>query len=144
MENEYSRDKHKEKDKKIELECPHCYEKNSVKLAQQSKCEKCQKSFSGHFYKSVVLSAGLLLGVGAVGGALIDDTINLNRASVKTEYKMMKTCIDEFKYRDGYKTARDKCYDVVESMSGFLDAEKARFYGKEGLEKELAKRYNAN
>ncbi len=144
MESSYSRDKHKQENEKINLECPHCSESNSIKLSKQIECKKCHKSLGGHFYKSVVLSAGLLLGMGAVGGALIDDTVNLNRASVRTEYKMMKTCIDEFKYRDGYKPARNKCFDVVESMSGVLDAEKARFYGREGLKKELKQRYDAN
>lgn len=144
MENSDSRDEHQQENEKIELECPHCSETNTVKLSKQIECKECHKSLSGHFYKSVVLSAGLLLGVGAIGGALIDDTANLNRASVKTEYKMMKTCIKEFEDRDGYRAARDKCVDVVESMSGVLDAQKARFYGKEGLKKELKKRYEAD
>jgi hypothetical protein len=55
---------------------------------------------------------------------------------------MMKTCIKEHRtYYVSYEKARDTCFCAVESMSGFLDAEKARFYGKAKLEKILKERY---
>lgn len=93
-------------------------------------------------YKSIAVSGALILGVGVVSGALIDDTVNFNRASVKTEYKMMKTCIDEHKsYSISYEDARNNCYCAVESMSGLLDAQKAKFYGKIKLQKLLKEKY---
>jgi len=70
-----------------------------------------------------------------VGGTLLDDTINVNRASVKTEYKMMRTCIYEFQ-------DRDTCICAVESMSGFIDAEKALLYGHEWLKEVLKNKYD--
>jgi len=55
---------------------------------------------------------------------------------------MMKTCIDEHRsYYVSYKDARDNCYCAVETMSGFLDAEKARLYEEAKLKKILKERY---
>jgi ribosomal protein S27E len=136
MKNDYSRKYRKEHEKDIQIECPHCFHENSVQLSSEVKCKECKKPLTGKLYKSVVFSTALLIGTGVIGGAIIDDTVNINRASVKTEYKMMRTCLHEF-------SNRDNCFCAVESMSGFLDAEKARFYSRESLAGILKDRYES-
>ena len=121
---------------KIDLECSSCSTENTVNLSSDIKCKKCNKSLTGKLYKNIIISAGLLVGLGAIGGALVDDVININRASVKTEYKMMRTCVNRFQNSEN-------CYCAVESMSGIIDAEKARLYGKGWLKDILAERYKA-
>ena len=77
----------------------------------------------------------MVLGLSGIAGAIVDDITNINRASVKTEYKMMKTCIHEF-------YDRDTCFCAVESMSGLVDAQKARIYGDKWLKELLKDKYN--
>ena len=118
----------------IDLECSSCFTDNRVNLSSDIKCKKCKESLSGKLYKSFVVSTGLILGVGAIGGAVIDDIVNFNRVSVKTEYKMMRQCLNRFH-------DRETCFCTVESMSGFLDAQRARLYGKEKLKILLLEHY---
>lgn len=122
------------KENQIKLKCI-CDNENNIYLSSDIKCKKCNETLIGHTYKRIILPITLTIGLSAVGGALIDDSLNLNRASVKVEYKMMKQCINIFGHRD-------TCACAVESMSGFIDAQKARFYGSNGLRKILTERYN--
>jgi hypothetical protein len=125
----------KENKHDINLICPSCENENTINLSSDIKCKECEETLLGRSYKEFILPTIAVIGLSAMGGAMIDDTLNLNRASVKTEYKMMRTCI----YRLGN---RNTCFCAVESMSGFLDAEKARFYSSDKLYKILDKRYN--
>ena len=137
--NDYFKKKSTKKSKEknhIHLECPKCFESNTVKLSTELKCKKCEKTLLGFNYKRFLLPTIAIVGFSGIAGAIIDDTVNLNRASVKTEYKMMKTCLHEF-------YDRDTCFCAVESMSGFVDAEKARLYGHKWLEEVLKDKYNS-
>ena len=125
----------KEIKKDMHLICPNCEHKNKVSLSSEINCKECQETLLGYTYKQFIISTIAVVGLSGICGAMIDDTVNLNRASVKTEYKMMRTCINE--YQD-----RDTCFCAVESMSGFIDAEKARFYRVDKLKNILSKRYN--
>ena len=89
----------------------------------------------GFNYKRFLLPTVVVVGLSGIAGAIVDDTTNLNRASVKTEYKMMRTCVNRF-------NNRDTCFCAVESMSGLVDAQKARLYGVKRLEELLEDRYN--
>lgn len=129
-----------EKKVNLEIQCPHCEEQNDIALPEDIKCNECKKTLIGFKYENVILSSTATLVIGGILGTQLDDTININRASVKTEYKMMKTCINEFGYS---KSVRDNCYCAVESMSGFLDAQKARLYHRDTLKKLLEDRYNS-
>ncbi|WNL29615.1 hypothetical protein [Aliarcobacter cryaerophilus] len=117
----------------IQLKCI-CENENTINLSSDIKCKKCNETLTGHIYKRFIFPTILTVGLSLTAGALLDDTLNLNRASVKTEYKMMKQCIDIY-------GNRDKCACAVESMSGFIDAQQARFYGPDGLRKILSERY---
>jgi hypothetical protein len=119
----------------IDLLCLACDHKNKVYFSSDIKCKECNETLIGYTYKVFIVPALVVIGLSAIGGAMIDDTLNLNRASVKTEYKMMRTCINRFGYRDN-------CFCAVESMSGFLDAEKARLYSRSKLSDILKDRYN--
>lgn len=124
----------KENKYEINLLCPKCDNENTINLSSDIKCKKCEETLVGKSYKEFILPTIIVLGLSAISGAMIDDSLNLNRASVKTEYKMMRTCINRF-------YDRDNCFCAVESMSGFLDAEKARFYGSSKLANILKERY---
>ena len=125
----YSRDKNY-----IEVECPHCLEDNKIKLSSEIKCKHCEKKLTGSKYKSIVISTLVAMSLGAVGGSLGDDILNINRASVKTEFKMMQTCLYIF-------NDRDNCLCAVESMSGFIDAQNTKMRGNEWLKDTLRERY---
>ena len=125
----------------IILECPECFERNEVEFSTELKCKKCEKTLSGISYQKILPTSFLLLTLTAFTGVVIDDEIHVYRPSVKTEYKMMKTCINEFQDKDlnkDYKYVRNICFCAVESMSGILDAEKARTYSEQKL-KDLLK-----
>ena len=47
---------------------------------------------------------------------------------------MMRTCVNRF-------GNRDDCFCAVESMSGLIDAQKARLYGEKWLKDLLKDRY---
>ena len=123
------------KESYINLECPECSEINKIKFSTELRCKKCEQKISGFDYRRFILPVIAVIGLSGIGGAVLDDTLNLNRASVKTEYKMMRTCIYEFQ-------DRDTCFCAVESMSGFIDAEKARLYGTKWLKEVLKDRYD--
>jgi len=124
----------KENKHEISLLCPKCDNENTINLSSDIKCKKCEETLVGRSYKEFILPTIVVLGLSAIGGAMIDDSLNLNRASVKTEYKMMRTCINRF-------NDRDNCFCAVESMSGFIDAEKARFYSSSKLSNILKEKY---
>ncbi len=129
----------KEENKNIlEIECPHCSEANTIKLSNEIKCKKCNKTLQGFKYKSIILSGLTTLIIGSGIGVTADAYLNINRASVKTEYKMMKTCISN---HGNYKSVRDNCACAVESMLGVIDAQKARLYSGEWLENILNEKY---
>lgn len=124
----------KEKKHEINLLCSKCNNENTINLSSDIKCKECEETLIGKSYKEYILPTIVVLGLSAIGGAMLDDSVNLNRASVQTEYKMMRTCINRF-------NDRDNCYCAVESMSGFIDAEKARFYNISKLSTILKERY---
>ena len=121
----------------IDLLCPECEHENKINLSSDIKCKECDKTLLGHTYKRFIFPLALTVGLSAVAGAIIDDTVNINRSSVKTEYKMMKTCIDTFGYS---KNVRNNCVCAVESMSGVFDAQVSRL-NNDYLEETLRDRY---
>lgn len=118
----------------IDLICPSCSKKNKIILSSDITCKECDETLIGRTYKEFILPAIVTIGLSVVGGAMLDDTININRASVKTEYKMMRTCINRF-------NNRDSCICAVEAMSGLIDAEKARLYSDNWLREVLEENY---
>lgn len=122
----------------FEICCPKCDLVNTINVPEEIKCEKCDTSFSGKKFGQIV-SDGLANFV--LAGSLVltaDAYLNINRVSVKTEYKMMKQCIDE---RKNTEKVRDTCICAVESMSGVIDAQMARLKGAGWLSDELDRRY---
>ncbi|WP_310441417.1 hypothetical protein [Sulfurimonas sp.] len=114
----------------FDIECPHCLKDNKINLSKNIKCKHCEKPLIGERYIKPIISTFATILIGAGIGMTADGYLNINRASVLTEYKMMKTCI----YRFGnYKTVRDNCACAVESMLGIVDAQKARLYGEKWL-----------
>jgi|GEM_PF-4581148 len=122
----------------LDIECPHCYQDNKVNLSQEIKCKHCKEPLIGEKYKKPIITAFTAILLGSSIGITTDAYLNINRASVKTEYKMMKTCID---YKGYSKTVRDNCACTVESMLGVIDAQKARFYSESKLYRILDERY---
>lgn len=129
----------KEKENLLEVECPHCGAENDIKLSSEIKCIECDKTLLGKKYKSFLFSATTVLALGTGIGAVGDSYLNINRASVKTEYKMMKQCINNY---GNYSSVRDTCACAVESMAGIVDAQKARIYGSGWLSDVLEEKYN--
>ena len=123
----------------IEIECPECTENNTIKLSSIIKCKKCEKSLVGEKFKKPFFSAMSLLLLGTGVGVGIDPYLNINRPSVKTEYKMMKQCIEIY---GNSKSVRDNCTCAVKSMAGVVDAQKARTYGSDWLADVLNDKYN--
>lgn len=128
-----------EEEIKIELECPHCASENKIFLSKVIKCKECEKSLIGEKFRKPILSALTTILLGAGIGITADSYININRPSVKTEYKMMKQCIN---YYGSYKSVRDNCACAVESMAGIVDAQKARLYGPDWLADVLDEKYS--
>lgn len=124
----------------LDIECPHCFEENQINLSKEIKCKKCEKPLIGEKYRKPIFSAMTTILIGSGLGLTADAYLNMNRASVKTEYKMMKTCIDEFGQT---ATVRDRCACTVESMVGIIDAQKARLYGSVWLREVLISKYKA-
>ena len=81
--------------------------------------------------KQKIVSTLSFLTIGAVGGHYIDDIVEkYNRFSVLTEYKMMKTCIDESSDKTYYPIkTRDTCACAVESISTTFNPEEFKQYG---------------
>ena len=131
-------EKKEERENILEIECPYCSEENRIKPSKEIKCKKCDKTLQGFKYKSIILSGFTTLIIGSGMGITADAYLNINRASVKTEYKMMKTCIN---YHGNYKSVRDNCACAVESMLGVIDAQKARLYSDSWLRDILNKKY---
>ena len=122
----------------LEIECPHCLEENKINLSKEIKCKHCEKPLIGEKYKKPLITAFTAILIGSGMGITTDAYLNINRASVKTEYKMMKTCID---YKGNSKRVRDNCACTVESMLGVIDAQRARLYGESKLYRILDEKY---
>ncbi|MCT7560690.1 hypothetical protein ACN2C0_01440 [Aliarcobacter butzleri] len=124
--------------------CDKCSEENKILLSKDIKCKKCDKSLIGSKYKEYIISGftTILIGVGI--GAVADSYVNIQRPSVKTEYKMMKSCINFQSISDSNTIrVRDNCFCAVESMAGIVDAQKARLYGDKWLKDILIERYES-
>ena len=125
-------------DPSFDICCPKCKDINTIHMAEEIKCKSCETSFAGKKFGQIV-SNGIVSFVLTGGIVLTTDAyLHINRVSVKTEYKMMKQCIDQ---RKNTPQVRDTCACAVESMSGVIDAQIARVKGSEWLEEELNKRY---
>jgi phage FluMu protein Com len=122
----------------LDIECPHCHEENQINLSKEIKCKKCEKPLIGEKYRKPIFSAMTTILIGSGLGLTADAYLNINRASVKTEYKMMKTCIDEF---GNLSSVRDQCACAVESMLGMIDAKRARSLELDQLTNILKSRY---
>ncbi|NBK98822.1 MAG: hypothetical protein EOM50_12510 [Erysipelotrichia bacterium] len=122
----------------FEICCPKCKDMNTIQVQEEIKCKTCQTSFAGKKFGQVISNG--LIGFVLTGGIVLttDAYLHINRASVKTEYKMMKQCIDE---RKNTPQIRDTCACAVESMSGVIDAQMARLKGAAWLADEMDKRY---
>lgn len=127
-------------DNSIILICDECSEENKILLSKDIKCKKCEKSFVGNKYKSYIISGLTTLLIGSGIGAVADSYLNIQRPSVKTEYKMMSWCTD---YYGKTKIVRDNCACAVESMAGIVDAQKARLYGETWLIDTLKDKYKS-
>ena len=125
-------------DPSFDICCPKCKDINTIHTAEEIKCKSCETSFAGKKFGQIV-SNGIVSFVLTGGIVLTTDAyLHINRVSVKTEYKMMKQCIDQ---RKNTPQVRDTCACAVESMSGVIDAQIARVKGSEWLEEELNTRY---
>ncbi len=124
----------------IELKCPHCTHENKIVFSKEIKCKKCEKSLIGGKFRQPILSGFTTFILCAGIGMTADSYININRPSVKTEYKMMKQCISKYGHT---ATVRNTCACAVESMAGIVDAQKAKFYGASWLEDVLDEKYNS-
>ena len=138
------KDNMKVEDKNIDnsmiIICDECSEENKILLSKDIKCKKCEKSFVGNKYKSYIISGLTTLLIGSGIGAVADSYLNIQRPSVKTEYKMMSWCTF---YYGKTEIVRDNCACAVESIAGIVDAQKARLYGESWLIDILKDKYKS-
>lgn len=129
----------------LEIECTDCLELNKIKVDNELKCKKCEKPLVGKSYKNPIISSMLLLLIGSGIGITSDNYLNINRPSVKTEYFMMQTCLKEYSNENNEysEEIRDNCICAVETMSGIIDAQKARIYGESWLKEILVEKYES-
>lgn len=126
---------------KIEIVCPKCSEVTTAEFTHRG-CD-CIEEYTNKKFTLVVISVMSAIILGGVSGVIIDGYTHVYRASVKTEYKMMKTCIDRHSDHGYYnKNVRDQCACAVEQLSGFLDAELIRLYGDEKVYNMLNQAYS--
>jgi len=144
-ENQQNNDNNKNSENDIKIICPSCGGENTFNLPENGcNCSVCNSKITGYTYKHFIFSAMTVLSLGAIGGMVIDDKTHISRASVKVEYKMMKTCINDYDidwYR-GSSKRRDICACAVESLSGLLDAQRIKFtHNADDLKTLLKERY---
>ncbi|MFY4843132.1 hypothetical protein ACOTVP_01155 [Aliarcobacter butzleri] len=140
MKDEENDIKKKSIENSILIICDKCSEENKILLSKDIKCKKCDKSLIGSKYKEYIISgfATILIGVGI--GAVADSYVNIQRPSVKTEYKMMSWCTAEYGKNE---IVRDNCACAVESIAGIIDANKARLHKGEFWGDILKNRYES-
>jgi len=129
----------KENKHDIGLLCPTCDYENTVHLSSDIKCKECSETLIGHTYTRFILPVLAVMGLSAMGGAIVDDVIHINRVSVKTEFNMMVECINR---NSSDRNEVNDCVCAVESLSGLLDAEQLRFRDSSWKSRELQSRYN--
>ena len=142
----------------INVECPHCNYDNTIKLKNPYTCNNCDKSIieqtkTYKTNKSKLIATAI---ISAVGSAVLADQyidaneiiamvgtgggtmIYMSRLTIETEYKIMKTCIDEF----GSNTqTRDSCFCVVKKLNNYLNPVIAKIKGEEWLLDQLNTQY---
>lgn len=80
-------------DNNLEIDCPHCYEKNKINLSSEIKCKHCDKPLVGEKYTKPIMSAltAILLGLG--GGFYLDDKFEADRYPISIEYDLINSCV---------------------------------------------------
>lgn len=126
----------------IKLECPQCSEENKINLSKAINCKKCNKSLLQEKYQKVLVSASTAVLLGGGVGMVADSHLSINRLSVKNEYKMMKTCMDDrSQYRHFVKKNDiDICACAVEGLRGAVDVVLLKVSNAEKREKILKER----
>lgn len=114
---------------KLNVDCPHCYEENTIDTSSVIKCEKCEKPLLPKKASNLLVSSmvAAFIGTGAIAGVVLDDGAEIYRLPLKVEYKMIQTCLDRFSENGYYdKKIRDTCICAVDTMDGFVDVRKIK------------------
>lgn len=81
----------------LELACPECEVLTKVKTEEGVKCTGCETSFKGMLFKQkkiLTKSSAYLIVAGAIGGMVLDNTIEDSRLPYAAEFKLMEHCIN--------------------------------------------------
>lgn len=155
----FNKSKTNKETESIKIECPHCNHDNSIKFAKKLECKNCNKSIMGtkKTYKSnnkkLILTALASVTIGAIAAdkyvaadeiiilvsSGLGTMIYMSRLTIETEYKIMKTCINE--YGSNIKT-RDTCFCVVKKLNKYLNPQIAKIKGEDWLFKQLNVQFN--
>jgi len=100
----------REKPEHLELLCPKCEGSTKVKTEEGVQCKQCEASFKGMSFNQKKIfrkSSAYMIVVGAIGGVVLDNTIEDARLPYAAEYKLMDTClgvqssmVDAYKYSE--------------------------------------------
>jgi hypothetical protein len=143
----------------IDFECPHCTKNNSIKFTKKIECKSCDKSIMGSIktHKTskpkLIFTALASVAVGAIAAdkhVAIDEMIILassglgtaiymSRLKIETEYKIMKTCINEFE--SNIKT-RDTCFCVVKKLNNYINPLIVKIKGEDWVLGQIDTQYN--
>lgn len=144
----------------MKVDCPHCDHANSITFRKDINCENCEKSIMGRRKNratskiSLILTALVSVTAGAIAAdrhVSIDEMIVLvgsgtatmvymSRLSIETEYKIMKTCIDQFGQN---KRTRDACFCVVKKLNSYLNPLLLKLKKEEWAIQELKRQYES-
>ena len=58
----------------MKVVCPSCDKENNLNLEAKVKCGSCGESLSGATYKKQIVSGGVILAIGIVGGQFAEYT----------------------------------------------------------------------
>jgi len=85
----------KDGDNVLEVDCPHCYEKNRIKLSSAIKCKHCNKPLIGEKYTKPLISTmtAIILGI---GGGVFYEKFETDRYPIAIEYSIVNSCMSSY------------------------------------------------
>jgi len=84
---------------RLDIQCPKCDEKNTIKLSSEIKCKHCGESLTTweySKYKKPIIGTFSALIIGGFAGHHIDDYFDKTRYPIAVEYTIIDNCISSY------------------------------------------------